>query len=80
MKSWLRWLKGGNYLSSSNPVAVFGRFLLSVWIMIIAICALIVGGIFLFNPEDFFTPERDKTCITVERDGEAIDTCDYLVP
>jgi hypothetical protein len=80
MKTWLRWLKGDNYLSSTHPIAVFGRFILSLWIMIIALCALIVGGIFLVSPEEFSSPERDITCTTVEHNGEAIDTCDYLVP
>jgi hypothetical protein len=80
MNNWLRWLKGDNYLSSKSPVAVFGRFILSVWIAIIVICGLIIGGIFLVSPENFSTPKHDTTCTTVEHNGEAIDTCDYLTP
>lgn len=80
MKWWLTWLKGDNLLSSKHPLAIFGRLILSLWVTIIAICALIIGGIFLVSPEDFSSPERTNSCTTLEHNGEAVDTCDFLLP
>lgn len=80
MKAWIRWLKGDGYLASKNPITVFGRFILSLWIAIIGFCALIMAGIFITDPGAFTAPEKDQTCRTVEYNGEAIDTCEYLTP
>jgi hypothetical protein len=80
MRRWLSWIKGDGLLSSTNPGAVIGRLILSAWISIIAICALIVGGIFVVHPESFSTPKHDTTCFTVEHNGEAIDSCEFLTP
>jgi hypothetical protein len=80
MKAWIRWLKGDGYLTSKNPITVFGRFILSFWIAVIGLCGLIMAGIFITDPGAFSEPETDQTCRTVEYNGEAIDTCDYLTP
>ena len=80
MKAWLQWLKGDDFLRNKNPIKVFGRFILSLWIAIIALCALIVAGIFIANPDAFTEPKKDQTCRTVEYDGVAIDTCEYVTP
>ena len=80
MKAWIKWLKGDDFLRSRNPIAVIGRFILSVWIAILGLVALIIAGIFITHPEDFTKPERDQTCYTVEYNGELVDTCDYLTP
>jgi hypothetical protein len=80
MKAWVRWLKGDGYLASKNPITVLGRFILSLWIAIIGLCGVIIAGIFISDPGSFSEPERDQTCQTVEYNGEAIDTCDYLTP
>jgi hypothetical protein len=80
MKAWIRWLKGDGYLTSKNPITVFGRFVLSLWIAIIVSCALIIAGIFISNPGEFIEPEKDQTCRTVEYDGGVVDTCEYLTP
>jgi hypothetical protein len=80
MKAWLRWLRGDGYLTSKNPINVFGRLILSLWIAIIGLCALIIAGIFITDPGAFIEPEKDQTCQTVEYNGEAIDTCEYLAP
>ena len=80
MKTWLRWLRGDTYGTSKNPFAMLGKFILSVWIATITFCALIIAGIFITDPGAFSEPETDQTCQTVEYNGEAIDTCEYLTP
>ncbi len=80
MKKWLRWLRGDSYLTGKNPFSILGRFILSLWIAIIAACAVIMAGIFITDPGAFSQPENIQTCRTVEYNGESIDTCDYLTP
>lgn len=65
---------------SKNPFAVFGRLLLSVWIGVIAICAVIMGGIFLSDPGAFSEPKYETNCTVVEYNGDFIDTCEFLSP
>ena len=78
MKRWISWVKGDGYLASRNPLVILGRIIISIWISILAISALVMGGMFLTHPGDFNDPAPDKECITVEHNGEAIDTCEYL--
>jgi hypothetical protein len=78
MKSWLSWLKGDSYLASKNPLIIFGRFILSLWVAILLLTGVIVGGIFLSDPKGFSPPEPEVTCTVVEHNGEAIDTCEFL--
>jgi len=80
MTKWLRWLRGDTYGTSKNPFAVFGKFILSVWIAIIAFCAVGMAWIFITDPGAFSEPETVQTCRTVEYNGGVIDTCDYLAP
>ena len=65
---------------SKNPFAVFGRLVLTVWIALIAIVAVIMGGIFLTDPEAFSGPKNETSCTVVEYNGEYIDTCEFLSP
>jgi hypothetical protein len=80
MKSWLSWLKGNSYSASKNPVAIFGRFILSLWVAIIALTGIVMGVIFLSDPSGFSPPKPKPDCITVEINGEARDSCEYLYP
>jgi hypothetical protein len=80
MKSWLRWLNGGSYSSSKNPVALFGRFILSLWVAIIAVTGIIMGIIFLSDPTGFSPPKYKPVCGTIEIDGQRIDICDDILP
>jgi hypothetical protein len=79
MKRWVNWVLGrDDYLSNKNPFLIVGRIILSIWMLILAICALVIGGMFLTNPGDFIEPEPDNDCVVVEYNGETIDTCEYL--
>jgi hypothetical protein len=80
MKARLRWLRGDGYLTSKHPITIFGRLVLSLWIAIIGLCALVIAGIYITDPGAFSEPETVQTCRTVEYNGEVIDTCDYLTP
>ena len=80
MKSWLTWLKGDGFLASKNPVVIFGRFILSLWVTILLLTGLIIGGIYLSDPNGFSPPKDEVECTIVEHNGEAIDTCEFLAP
>ena len=80
MRSWLSWLKGDSYSASKNPVVIFGRFILSLWVAIIAITGIVMGAIFLSDPAGFSPPKPKVTCQTVEINGEARDSCEGLYP
>lgn len=87
MKDWvierLNWIVRGNDLSSNSkhPIFIFGRVILSLWIMTILFFALVMAGMFVTHPGDFFKTEPTNECITVDtQDGSAVNTCDYLTP
>lgn len=87
VSQWLvgrgRWILNGDGWSENrrNPFLVLGRLILSIWIAIIVACALIIGGIFIADPNEFGEPQRNNECITVDTpDGSGMDTCDLLVP
>ena len=62
-----------------KPAKTVGNIVLTIWIGIIAITALIMFGVFISNPGDFIKEPRKQTCTIVETpDGGAIDTCEYL--
>ena len=70
----------GNYVKNSKPMAVVGNAVLKIWIFIIVVCALIMGAIYISDPSGFSDPEPERQCTTIEVNGEAVDTCEYLVP
>lgn len=80
VKRWVAWLKGEGSFQSKNPFTIFGRFILSIWIGIIAFFAVGMGLVFLSDPSSFSKPKPDQNCTVVEYNGGAIDTCDYLSP
>jgi len=41
---------------------------------------LIMGAIYISDPSGFSDPEPERQCTTIEVNGEAVDTCEYLVP
>jgi hypothetical protein len=80
MKRWFNWLINGSYPHKKRWWLVGGRFILSLWITIIALCGLVIAGIYIVDPESFSDPKPDTQCQTVEYNGEVIDTCEYLYP
>ena len=87
MKDWiarrLNWILKGNDLraNSKNPIFVFGRIVLSLWVFIILAFGLVIAGMFVTHPQDFLKSEPNNECITVDTQEEtAINTCDYFTP
>jgi hypothetical protein len=80
MKRWLNWLINGSYPYKKRWWLVGGRFILSLWITIIALCGIVIAGIYIVDPASFSDPKPDIECQTVEYNGEVIDTCEYLYP
>ncbi len=80
MKRWLNWLINGSYPYKKRWWLVGGRFILSLWITIIALCGIVIAGIYVVDPASFSDPKPDTECQTVEYNGEVIDTCEYLYP
>ena len=70
----------GNYVKDSKPSVAVGNVVLKAWIFTIVVCALIMGAIFLSDPSEFSDPKPERQCTTIEVNGEAVDTCEYLVP
>lgn len=84
MKRWLKWVKGESHtygditISNTHPLKVFGRFILSLWILTVAITGSIgfTASVLESKPES-----SNNECITVDTpDGAGMDTCDLLVP
>lgn len=80
LAKFTRWVKGEGILANKNSIFVFGRIILSLWIVTLCIVALIVGLVFISNPEGFLNEKPKKDCFTVEVNGEAVDSCEYLTP
>ncbi len=80
MKKWVSWLKGESYSASKSPMAIVGRFILSLWVAIIALTGIVMGAIFISDPTGFSPPKPTRECSIVEVNGEARDTCEDLYP
>lgn len=79
----IRWIREGNGFStnSTNPLLVFGRVILSLWVLILAFTVLILGILFLRDPNSFMDQDKSRECVTVETNGgEAVNSCDFLTP
>jgi hypothetical protein len=70
----------GDYVKSPKSSFSFGESLLKMWLYSIVAIGLIIGTISLINPSESSDPKPGNQCTTVEHNGEAIDTCEYLTP
>lgn len=81
LKSYVGWIREGNGFNSDNPLLVFGRVILSIWILILAFTALMLAILFLRDPNSFMPQDKSRECVTVETNGgDAVNSCDYLTP
>ena len=84
-KMFLNWYKG--YLSGENsvsnpyPIYVVGRFILSIWILIIGICAMGILMSRIFAPQLWVHDDHSNECYEYTApDGSSANTCDFLTP
>ena len=65
----------------NNFVIVFGKIILSLWIVVLLITAFGVILMIIADPASFFGDDSGVSCTTVEDySGEGVDTCDFILP